>query len=649
MKNPESLTHNILSPRNKGLQFKRHTMNWLRMSTFAFLLLTFAFAQAQTSSIDGNQYAFEYSGSNSNVAKTGFGLYFNQNNPSPTRYEFLDNNGTEMFTIGATSGHLWANGSIQCSGNINPGGALQVDGNQYAFQYSGNPNYGMYFNSNVAAYELLDGSSNKVFSVNGNTGNVYMKGNIGINTESMIGSANFVLKSPGNSGYGGMYVEVDGATGLPFYGYATATDNMWHYFEEATEKWILYNDGIRLVVDNTGEVGIGTSAPLSELSVGGAGSGNYTGYFESSATSSSTHVLHANANGSATGNLTAVYGSATTNGYGYGGQFHGGYMGLYATSTVFASPTGYKYGLNAAAGGFSSSYALGVRAVAQGHDGVNYGVYGTWSSSGSATNYAGYFNGNLHYNGNLTGPSDARLKQNVQPVRNALELVNQLNAKTYEFKTEEYDFMHLPKGGQFGFIAQELEQVLPELVQQAIHPASDPLLEEENQHDEVAFKSVNYLSLIPVLAEAIKEQSAIFDEKEAAITTLQNDLEELKNQVQQMAAHLDDDADVKTENQTSSKKSTRWNESEDGKAKLHSNFPNPFSGETKIGYEIPSGTQHAKLILSDRAGRIVKSVRLTDNQQFITINASELLDVVHFYSLEIDGNIVATKRMMAIK
>jgi len=98
----------------------------------------------------------------------------------------------------------------------------------------------------------------------------YNKGNVSIGTTTMVGASSFVVKSKNTSGYGGMAVQIDG-TGtnlLPFYSYATnGTVRAWHYFDENDDTWKLYNGGIKLVVKNDGNVGIGTVSPLAKLEI----------------------------------------------------------------------------------------------------------------------------------------------------------------------------------------------------------------------------------------------------------------------------------------------------------------------------------------------------------------------------------------------
>jgi len=146
-----------------------------------------------------------------------------------------------------------------------------------------------------------------------------------------------------------------------------------------------------MVIDTTGNVGIGTgsSAPEAQLHVDA--SQQYAGLFESDSSSSDTKVLRAEYTGTGSYDAVAVYGeAAATDYFGYGGFFVGGYMGVYGK----VSPTGTDsyWGVRGdAIGGSGTNY--GVDGYAYG-SGTNYGVFG--DVGGGSTNYAGYFNGLLH-------------------------------------------------------------------------------------------------------------------------------------------------------------------------------------------------------------------------------------------------------------
>ena len=94
--------------------------------------------------------------------------------------------------------------------------------------------------------------------------------------------------------------------------------------------------------------------------------------------------------------------------------------------------------------------------------------------------------GNLVATGNVTAYSDARLKTDVDTIENALDKVTKLRGVSYtKVDTQERGI---------GVIAQEIEEVIPEVVQDG------------------AYKSVAYGNIVGVLIEAIKELKSEIDE-----------------------------------------------------------------------------------------------------------------------------------------
>ena len=108
--------------------------------------------------------------------------------------------------------------------------------------------------------------------------------------------------------------------------------------------------------------------------------------------------------------------------------------------------------------------------------------------------------------------SDKRFKDNILTLDNALEKVMALRGTSYAFRTEEFKDMNFDAGNQIGFIAQEMKNVLPELVKE----------------DENGYHAVNYQGVVPVLVEAMKEQQVQIEEKEAAIQNLEARLSKLE-------------------------------------------------------------------------------------------------------------------------
>ena len=78
--------------------------------------------------------------------------------------------------------------------------------------------------------------------------------------------------------------------------------------------------------------------------------------------------------------------------------------------------------------------------------------------------------------------SDERLKTNIKSIQSGLDVIKRLSGKVYQLKDE--------KRTSYGLIAQEVEQVIPDLV-------------ESDSRDN--YKTVSYMELIPFIIEAIKE------------------------------------------------------------------------------------------------------------------------------------------------
>lgn len=97
---------------------------------------------------------------------------------------------------------------------------------------------------------------------------------------------------------------------------------------------------------------------------------------------------------------------------------------------------------------------------------------------------------NLTVNGTFSNPSDIRLKKDITPMDNALEKIKNINSVYYYWKKDEFPERLFSDKKQIGFIAQDVEKVLPELV----------------RTDNQGYKSVDYAKMTVLLLQAIKEQ-----------------------------------------------------------------------------------------------------------------------------------------------
>ncbi len=236
--------------------------------------------------------------------------------------------------------------------------------------------------------------------------------------------------------------------------------------------------------------------------------------------------------------------------------------------------------------------------------------------------------------------SDERLKENVEHIDDSLSVVSALNGVSYQYKATqrpvqddatlnelaamdttgsiaryktESDKIYANRNDRsthYGFLAQEVEEVLPELV----------------HTDKDGIKSVDYIAVIPLLVNAIQE--------------LRTELAEVKGEEQQNApAHAP-------------RQTTGTDEILDGllKPTLYQNVPNPFNADTQIRYSLPETVQQADLYVYDLQGKQVKRIAVAERgESSVTIHGSELQAGMYIYALIADGQEIDSKRMILTK
>ncbi len=239
-------------------------------------------------------------------------------------------------------------------------------------------------------------------------------------------------------------------------------------------------------------------------------------------------------------------------------------------------------------------------------------------------------NGQVRTTGGLV-TSDKRYKENVEIIDNAMDKINELDGVTYAFKAGEingYNFKAMTDERQIGFIAQNVQEVFPELV----------------DADENDYLSVNYVALIPVLVEGIKEQQEVITEQEETILEQEEQLTDLQSRVERLEALLLNGNSSESQGNTP----VESNRIDYSGIVLKQNAPNPFKDVTTINYELPSDLQDAQLVIYDLNGRIISRYNVLGTGS-VDFNSAGLTNGTYAYAIVVNGQSVATSKMLIQK
>ncbi len=218
--------------------------------------------------------------------------------------------------------------------------------------------------------------------------------------------------------------------------------------------------------------------------------------------------------------------------------------------------------------------------------------------------------------------SDARSKQDISPLKSGLSTLVQLKPVSYRWKAPETSAPLAKKasakgdsvqvsygpanesGLQLGFLAQDVAQVMPEIV----------------NTDENGNMMVNYTAMIPLLVESVKELQQSVVELNQTVEAQSMVIEQLSGNAAAKAA-----------------KNT---------AKIISCTPNPTSGYVTITVEMADNVEKASLVISSIAGNREKSASISAEEQSVSLDLSMLKPGIHLVSLYVNNQLVDSCRLV---
>lgn len=207
---------------------------------------------------------------------------------------------------------------------------------------------------------------------------------------------------------------------------------------------------------------------------------------------------------------------------------------------------------------------------------------------------------------NVYNYSDARAKENVKTISSGLNTIMQLRPVTYNWKqnvlsssngVSTYAVGPEIEKTQYGFLAQEVEKLLPDAV----------------ETDADGHKLINYMALIPMLVQAVQD--------------LQSTIETQAIQIEKLS----------TVQFTSRSISSN---------RIKSCLPNPTSGSVTIQLELEDNIKNAEIMITALTGENEKTFKVSSNVTTISEDISSLKDGIHLISLLANGKIVDTQRLI---
>jgi len=242
--------------------------------------------------------------------------------------------------------------------------------------------------------------------------------------------------------------------------------------------------------------------------------------------------------------------------------------------------------------------------------------------------------------GNYNTISDRRLKHNIRDLDEVLPTLGLLQPKIYNFKKD--------KTGKdyFGFIAQEVEEVFPNLVNQG---------ERDTGTDTY---TLDYTSFGVLAIAAVQEMQERLQQKEEQVEQLEAKVVALKKQMARFSDLADRMATLENKVQACCAQQQLSGSvpleptllSPSDNAFLQQNAPNPFNEQTTIQFYLPQQVQHASLQIVNQRGKLIRQYDLqTVGIGQVQVQAGELPAGIYAYTLRVNDVIVDTRQMVLTK
>jgi len=389
---------------------------------------------------------------------------------------------------------------------------------------------------------LSGDASTDGFSIKNNSGTTRFRfnalGNFGIGTITPGFQLHIADGTPGggattgtlllleNTATTGTYIQfrssATGLAGLAFGNPSSPIEGAIRYFHSSDQMQLIAGGLVRLIINSSGNIGIGTTGPTEKLEVSGTvkatafdGDGSLlTGLPSSPWSISGSNVYRTSGNvgigTSSPTELLEIEGGASTptlrvsansnvssqiqlmEGDGSGAAIRYDAINNRLSFIINASdpPTTVRMVIQRSNGfvGIGTTVPLAKLDV---NGNARFRIIGSGTSAGA-----------LHYTTDgilTTSTSDRRLKENIQPLAGSLDKVLQLQGVMFNWRDDA------SSQDRIGLIAQEVQQVVPELVFQ-------------NPND--GYYGVRYSDVSAILVEAIKEQQKQIEALERRINSL---------------------------------------------------------------------------------------------------------------------------------